>query len=145
MDSGAELLSDTATSAATLGTPLTRHAPLARQAKQLANAALTYDRRRVALRAAWQYQGASIYAYGDGSATPSGDNWVFPHSQIDASATLTVAHDVSVQLQALNLNDAVFGFYNGVADTRFANQREYYGRSVIVGVKLGFGASTDDH
>jgi TonB-dependent receptor len=139
VDSRAELLADTATTAATLGNPVVRYAPLARQAKNITNAALTYDAGPLSLRAAWQYQGTSIYSYGDGSASPSGDNWVFPHSQIDAAMTLSLRHDLAVQLQALNLNDAVFGFYNGVPGTEFSNQREYYGRSVILGVRYGFG------
>jgi hypothetical protein len=96
----------------------------------------------LSLRAAWQYQGASIYAYGDGSASPSGDNWFFPHSQIDAAATLTLRSDVAVQVQALNLNDAVFGFFNGLPGSEFSNQREYYGRSIILGVRYGFGGGT---
>jgi hypothetical protein len=79
----------------------------------------------VVARAAWQYQGASIYSYGDGSATPSGDNRCFPHTQIDASVTLGLTRDVAMQLQALNLNNAVFGFYNGIPGTEFSNQREY--------------------
>jgi TonB-dependent receptor len=139
VDSRAALLADTAKSAATMGHPVTRNAPLARQAKNIANAGLTYDAGPVSMRAAWQYQGASIYSYGDGSATPSGDNWFFPHSQIDAALTLSLRSDLAVQLQALNLNDAVFGFYNGVPGTEYANQREYYGRSVILGVRYGFG------
>jgi TonB-dependent receptor len=140
VDSKAQLLADTAHTAATLGSPVVRYAPLARQAKNIANAALTFDARVVSLRAAWQYQGASIYSYGDGSASPSGDNWFFPHSQIDASLILNATSDVSVQVQALNLNNAVFGFFNGAPGSEYANQREYYGRSVIVGVKYGFGA-----
>lgn len=141
VSSKAKLLADTATTSATLGAPTVREAPLPRQSKSIGNAALTYDSRFVSARAAWQYQGASIYSYGDGSATPSGDNWFFPHSQFDASMTLNVSRDIAIQVQALNLNNAVFGFYNGVPGTEFSNQREYYGRSVIVGMKYGFGAA----
>jgi hypothetical protein len=54
--------------------------------------------------------------------------------------TLGLTRDIAMQLQALNLNNAVFGFYNGIPGTEFSNQREYYGRSVIVGMKYGFGA-----
>jgi TonB-dependent receptor len=141
IDSRADLLADTASTSATLGAPVVRHAPLARQAKNIANTALTYDVGPVSMRAAWQYQGASIYAYGDGSASPSGDNWFFPHSQIDAALTLTLRSDVAVQVQALNLNDAVFGFFNGLPGSEFSNQREYYGRAVILGLRYGFGGT----
>jgi hypothetical protein len=95
----------------------------------------------VSARAAWQYQGANITSYGDGSATPSGDNWFLPHSQIDASVTLNLRGDVALQLQGLNLNNAVFGFFNGNSTAQFSGQREYYGRSVILGAKFGFGAA----
>jgi hypothetical protein len=77
---------------------------------------------------------------GDGSATPNGDSWFLPHSQIDASVTLNMSSDLSVQLQGLNLNNAVFGFYTGNSDAQFSTQREYYGRSVLLAVKYGFGA-----
>ena len=140
VDSRAQLLADTAKSASTLGSPTVRNAPLPRQAKSIGNFALTYDGDLVSARAAWQYQGANIYGYGDGSATPSGDNYVFAHSQIDASVTVNMTRDVSLQLQGLNLNNAVFGFYNGTPGSEYSAQREYYGRSLIMAVKYGFGA-----
>jgi len=140
VDSRAAVPNDTAKTAATLGSPIVRNAPLPRQAKSLGNFALTYDSRLVSARAAWQYQGASISSYGDGSATPTGDNWFLPHSQLDASLTLNMSSDLSLQLQGLNLNNAVFGFFNGNSDAQFSGQREYYGRSVILAVKYGFGA-----
>jgi TonB-dependent receptor len=138
--SKAAVTKDTATTAATLGSPVIRYARLPRQSNSLGNFALTYDTRRVSARAAWQYQGESITSYGDGSATPSGDNWFLPHSQLDASLSVDLRDDVSFQLSGLNLNNAVFGFYNGNSQAKFSGQREYYGRSVIMSVKYGFGA-----
>jgi len=70
----------------------------------------------------------------------SGDNWFLPHSQLDASLTVELRSDVSLQVSGLNLNNAVFGFYNGNSQAQFSGQREYYGRSVIMSVKYGFGA-----
>ena len=137
--SRAAVSKDTATTAATLGNPVVRYARLPRQSNSLGNFALTYDSRRVSGRAAWQYQGESITSYGDGSATPAGDNWFLPHSQLDASLTVELRTDVSV-LSGLNLNNAVFGFYNGNSQAKFSGQREYYGRSLIMSVKYGFGA-----
>ena len=141
VDSKAQVPSDTSTTAANAGQAKIRSAPLPRQAKSIGNVALVYDARRISARAAWQYQGESIYSYGDGSPTPSGDNWLFPHSQIDASVTVNITSDISLQLQGLNLNNAVFGFYNGTRTEKFANQREYYGRAIIAGLKYGFGAT----
>jgi outer membrane receptor for monomeric catechols len=90
------------------------------------------------VRAAWQYQGANITSYADGTATAAGDTYFYAHSQIDASVIFNLTRDVSLQLQGLNLNNAVFGFFNGTRDAQFNIQREYYGRSVIFGAKYGF-------
>ncbi len=136
--SSAQILADTASAAATLGSPTTRNAPLPRQANDVGNLALMYDDPRFTIRAAWQYQGANITSYGDGTATANGDNYFYPHSQIDASAMINLTRDVQLQIQGLNLNNAVFGFFNGVPGTEFSVQREYYGRAFIVGVKYGF-------
>ena len=138
--SRAAVSKDTATTAATLGSPVVRYARLPRQSNSLGNFALTYDSRRVSARAAWQYQGESITSYGDGSATPNGDNWFLPHSQLDASVTVDVRDNVAIQVLGLNLNNAVFGFYNGNSQAQFSGQREYYGRSVIMSLKYAFGA-----
>jgi TonB-dependent receptor len=115
-----------------------RDAPLLRQAPNIGNAALLYDRGPVSARFAWTYNGAYIGAYGDGSATADGDNYFYQHSQIDASVIYSVNPEVQVQLQALNLNDAPFGFFQGTPDHRFGVQREYYGRTFYFGAKYGF-------
>jgi TonB-dependent receptor len=60
-DSRADLLSDTATTASGIGNPVARHAPLVRQAPNVANLAGTYDLGRLSGRLAYKYQGASIY------------------------------------------------------------------------------------
>ena len=41
-----------------------------------------------------------------------------------------------LQIQGLNLNNAVFGFYVGDPGAAYSIQREVYGRSFIVGMKL---------
>jgi TonB-dependent receptor len=138
--SRAAVSKDTATTAATLGNPIVRYARLPRQSNSVGNFALTWDSHRISARAAWQYQGASIDSYGDGSATPDGDGWFLPHSQLDASVTFDVRDDVAIQVLGLDLNNAVFGFYAGNSNTQYSVQREYYGRSVIMSVKYGFGA-----
>ncbi|MGH7620323.1 MAG: TonB-dependent receptor [Gemmatimonadaceae bacterium] len=138
--SHAAVSKDTATTAATLGSPIVRYARLPRQSNSLGNFALTYDSRRVSARAAWQYQGESIDSYGDGSATPDGDSWFLPHSQLDASVSVELRQDIAIQILGLDLNNAVFGFYNGNSQAQYSAQREYYGRSVILSVKYAFGA-----
>jgi len=115
-----------------------RKAPLLRQAPDIGNAALLYDRGPVSARVAWTYNGAYIGSYGDGSATADGDNYFYQHSQVDASVIYTMTPEIQVQLQALNLNDAPFGFFQGTRDRRFSVQREYYGRTFYFGAKYGF-------
>ena len=139
-ESSAQLLSDTASTAAGLGHPVARTVKLPRQSPDIANVALTYDRGRWSARAAWQYQGANITSYGDGTSTANGDTYFYAHSQIDASVIITLLGDTQLQLQGLDLNNAVFGFFNGTPGTRYGIQREYYGRTFLVGLKYGFGA-----
>ena len=118
---------------------VSRYARLARQSPNVANLGLTYDLGRVSARAAYQYQGASIYSYGDGTRTGGGDTYFYAHGQVDASVIVNVTPLASVQLQGLNLNNEIFGFYNGAPGATYAIQRETYGRSFILGVKYGFG------
>ena len=139
VDSKANILADTANSAAGLGKPIVaRVAPLYRTSPNVGNVALTYDYAKFSARAAWQYQGANIASYGDGTATANGDDYFYAHSQIDASVIYNVTREVQLQLQGLDLNDAVFGFFNGSPSQRYAVQREFYGRTIIVGTKIGF-------
>lgn len=112
-----------------------RVAPLQRQAPNLANAALTYDYGTISVRAAWAYQGPNITSYGDGSATAAGDTYFYAHSQVDASIIYSFTPRVQVQLQGLNLNNAVFGFFSGTPKQDYAIQREYYGRTIYLGAK----------
>ncbi len=112
-----------------------RHAQLQRQAPNLANVAGTYDFGPFSSRIGWAYQGANIVSYGDGSATPAGDTYFYAHSQIDASIIYNFTRRVQLQLQGLNLNNAVFGFYTGSRQHDYAIQREYYGRTIYLGAK----------
>jgi TonB-dependent receptor len=112
-----------------------RDAPLQRQSPNLANVALTYDYGSVSARAGWAYQGANIISYGDGSASPKGDTYFYAHSQVDASLIYNFNSRVQVQLQGLNLNNAVFGLFSGTPTHDYAIQREYYGSTVYFGAK----------
>jgi hypothetical protein len=107
-----------------------RHAPLERQAPNLANVALPYDYGPASASAGSAYQGANIYSYGDGSASPTGNQYFYARSQLDASVIYDVTSRLQLQLQGLNLNNAVFGFFNGTPDRSYSIQREYYGRTI---------------
>ena len=53
------------------------------------------------------------------------------HTQIDAQASYTFRNGLRLIVYGLNLNDEVFGFYNG--GPRWNIQREFYGRTIAVG------------
>jgi hypothetical protein len=109
-----------------------------RTSPNLANAALTYDLGPVSARAEWAYQGANITSYGDGTPTAAGDTYFYAHSQIDASLIYSLNSRTQLQIQGLNLNNAVFGFFNGTPSHDFSIQREYYERTIYMGLKYGF-------
>jgi len=117
-----------------------RHAALPRQFPTLLNLSLLYDDSRFTARISGQYTSASIYGYGqDGTSNPtSGDNWNYAHWQLDAAATYTLVGSSAITLQALNLTNSVFGFFNGTTRTPWNVQREYYGTTLFIGVRQGF-------
>jgi TonB-dependent receptor len=119
-----------------------RHAPIPRQFPNLVNVALLYDYSIVSVRLAGNYNSASVYSYGaDGSDNPgSGDNWNYPHWQIDGSASVNVWRSTTLSVQALNLNNETFGFFNGqpAPSKRFNVQREYTGTTWWFGLRQGF-------
>ncbi len=116
-----------------------RRAPLFRTSPNLGNVSGTYSYGRVYARIAWVYQGANIASYGDGSNDPtSGDTYFYAHSQIDASLYITVMEGTQIQLQGLNLNNAVFGFFNGSPNHAYDIQREYYGQTFYLGIRKSF-------
>jgi len=98
------------------------------------------------------YNGASIFAYqyqnlnsdgtpiaaGDltagGQTGPGGDSYLYPHFQVDAQATWRVAKSVTVVVYGLNLNNEVFGFYNG--SPQYVVQREFYKPTIAFGVRI---------
>jgi TonB-dependent receptor len=120
-----------------------RHAMIPRQFPNMFNTSLLYDYGRVSARLSGQYTAASIYSYGiDGSSNPnSGDNWNYPHWQIDGSVIYTAFGSTALQFQVLNLNNETFGFFNGNGTPGSGHgynvQREYYGRTFWFGVRQG--------
>jgi TonB-dependent receptor len=118
----------------------TRHAPLPRQFPNMFNVALLYDYSPVTARLAGQYTSASIYQYGtDGTSNPaSGDIYNYAHWQIDGALTWTVFGTTALTAQALNLNNAIFGFFTGTTAHSYNAQREYYGTTVGIGIRQGF-------
>ncbi|AXC13012.1 TonB-dependent receptor [Acidisarcina polymorpha] len=64
---------------------------------------------------------------------PNGDNYFYTHTQIDLQGSYHIKGPISVYAYGLNLNNEVFGFYNG--STTNVVQREFYQPTVAAGVR----------
>jgi TonB-dependent receptor len=120
--------------------PLRRDKPaLLRQAPNTWNISPTYDRGRISVRVGLAYNGANIFQYQfkpflpDGTPNPNsvgglhgptGDQYLYAHFQVDAQGSFRIRRGLTFIAAALNLNNEVFGFYNG--SEQFPIQREYY-------------------
>jgi TonB-dependent receptor len=104
------------------------------------NVDLTYDKGRFSIRGAVTYNAATIWAYqytdgAEGGPTgPNGDTYLYSHTQIDAQASYTLSNGLQLIASGLNLNNQVFGFYNGRPQLMI--QREFYGPTFFLGFKL---------
>ena len=120
----------------------TGSAPLQRTAPVEANFGLTYDWKAFTMRLAATYNSAMIFQYNylDGNAGgisgPNGDTYLFPHTQVDVQASYSFLNGLKLTASALNLTNAVFGFYNG--SPQYIIQREFYNRTFTVGLKYRY-------
>jgi len=134
------------TNSAASGLPGRSDSPaLVRQAPNTWNISPTFDRGRFSLRVGMTYNSSSIFQYQyqdgtDGSTPtagglhgPNGDTYIYPHFQIDAQASFQLKYGFSVMAYGLNLNNEVFGFYNG--QTQYMIQREYYAPTIAFGMR----------
>lgn len=123
---------------------------LLRQAPHTWNLSPTYDKKNLSMRLGLSYNAANIFSYqysdssagplvftggnpttntgytasGGGLKGPNGDTYLYAHLQVDLQGTYKLAKGFSVVGYALNLNNEVFGFYNG--STNNPIQREFY-------------------
>ncbi len=127
------------------------HPTLQRNAPNNYNFDTTYDKYGISARMGITHNDAYLwsYAYQDGTPiagqpttpTPGGvngpqsDTYIYPHTQVDAQVSylLPKGRGVSVVAQFLNLNNEVFGFYNG--SERYPIQREYYSPTYTFGLR----------
>lgn len=99
----------------------------------------TYDRGRVSVRLGVSYNQASIYGYqySDGAPGglygPLGDIYFYSHVQVDAQGSVRMNHGLTLLAYVLNLNNEVFGFYQG--SQQYMIQREYYQPTVSLGIR----------
>ena len=106
---------------------------LVRSAPHTWNISPTYDRWRVSARLGLSYNAANIFSYQGAGTGPLSDTYLYVHLQIDAQGSVRLAHGLEFVMYGLNLNNEVFGFYNG--SPQFMIQREYYKPTVAAGFR----------
>ncbi len=82
---------------------------------------------------AYQYQSTGPAAVPYGPTGPNGDNYFYSHTQVDAQGTYYITKGFSVLASGLNMNNEVFGFYNG--SPKYMTQREYYKPTFSFGLR----------
>ena len=134
--------------------PRTDRPALLRQAPNNWNIDVTYDKGPLSARMGLTHNDASIFAYNyqpsdpslpdttGGIKGPNGDVYYYPHTQVDAQVSyrLPRAHGIHLIVSMLNLNNEVFGFYQG--SERFPIQREYYSPTFSGGLRWTSGSET---
>jgi hypothetical protein len=63
--------------------------------------------------------------------------YFYSHFQVDAQGSVRIAQGLNVVLAGLNLNNEVFGFYQG--DPQYMIQREYYQPTFEIGLRWSPG------
>ncbi len=120
------------------------HPALLRQAPHTWNISPSYDLGRLSARLGLSYNGANIFAYQwtdnadpTGIKGPSGDNYLYPHLQVDAQASFRMVNNLTAIVYGLNLSNEVFGFYNG--SPQYVVQREFYKPTYAIGLRWTSG------
>ena len=112
---------------------------LVRQGPNNWNLGVTYDKRRLSARVGLTHNDAYIYQYNfaDGADLglrgPNGDVYTYAHTQLDAQGSYRVHGGFKFVVSLLNLNNEVFGFYQG--SPQYPTQREFYSRTYAFGFR----------
>jgi TonB-dependent receptor len=115
-------------------------ARLQRTTPNEANVGLTYDVGPFSARIAATYNSATLFTYNyvdgadGGLHGPNGDIYLYAHTQLDAQASYTLKNGLQAIFSVLNINNEVFGFYQG--DPHFMIQREFYSPSYRLGFRV---------
>jgi TonB-dependent receptor len=107
------------------------------------NVGPAYATRRALVSVGVSHNGSNIFAYqyqstGPGAVPfgvngPFGDNYFYAHTQVDAKASYYLGKGFTVLGIGENMNNAVFGFFNG--STQYMIQREYYKPTYSGGIR----------
>ncbi len=118
------------------------------QAPNTFNFSPTYDKRNLSVRLGMTFNQANLYSYiyttdnngpitqggaGGGPTGPNGDVYFYNHLQLDLQGSYRLPKGLTAVVYGLNLNNEVFGFYQGGAD--FPIQREFYRQTVGGGLR----------
>lgn len=112
---------------------------LLRQAPNTWNISPTYDRGRFSARIGLSYNGPNIWVYNFTDGTPLGikgplgDQYLYSHFQVDVQASVRLRRGWTAVFSGLNLNNEVFGIYQG--SPQFVVQREFYHPTFMFGVR----------
>ncbi len=112
---------------------------LERQAPHTWNISPTFDRGPLSMRLGVSYNGPNIYQYNfsdgaDGGIKGSnGDIYLYAHTQVDLQGSYRLGHGLTAVVSGLNLNNEVFGFYNGSVNNVL--QREFYKPTVTFSLR----------
>jgi len=132
-------------------------------ARHAFNVEPAYELGRYEVHMGMAYNGSNIYAYqyystasgiaecGNPNPTPTdsaplngpingpcGDNYFYPHFQVDAQMSARIYRGLRLEVQGLNLTNEVFGFYNG--SEQYMTQREYYKPTYEASLRWSSGA-----
>jgi TonB-dependent receptor len=115
-------------------------------AKNSYNFEPSYEYKRFTVHTGVSYNGSNIYAYQffnnaplaagntpGGVTGPLADNYFYPHLQTDAQVSVRIFRGLQLTVNGLNLNNEVFGFYNG--SPQYMTQREYYKPTYSAGLR----------
>jgi TonB-dependent receptor len=125
--------------------------PLIGTARNAFNIEPSYELGRYEVHTGISYNGANDNAYqwynnqvdpsndSAGPANgPNGDNYFYPHLQVDAQVGARLWHGLQLHVDGLNLTNEVFGFYNG--SPQYMTQREYYKPTYSASLRWTSGA-----
>ena len=117
----------------------TDNPPLSRQGPNNWNLGVTYDKRRLSTRLGLTHNDAYIYQYNYqtgadlGLRGPNGDIYTYAHTQLDLQGSYRIKGGLKFLASILNLNNEVFGFYQG--SPQYPTQREFYSRTFSFGLR----------
>jgi TonB-dependent receptor len=103
---------------------------LLENAPNIFNIGPTYTRGPLSMAMNINYNGASIYYYQytdgapGGPQGPLGDNYNYPHTEVDAQGSYALPRGLKLLVSGLNLTNEEFGFYYG--SPKYDTQREFY-------------------